>query len=60
MEVPAHFRGAATGDGPDGTTPRLAHPVAELTQMGGQEAAKRVDDGGGGHRLEQADGGGAV
>ena len=46
MEVPAHFRGAAMGDGPDGTPLCLAHGVTVFTQMGGQEAAQRVDDGG--------------
>jgi len=46
MEVPAHFRAAAMGDGPDGAPLCLAHGVTVFTQMGGQEAAQRVDDGG--------------
>lgn len=45
MEVPAHFRSAATGDGPDGAPLCLAHGVMVFTQMGGQEAEQRVDDG---------------
>jgi hypothetical protein len=35
------------GDGPDGAPPRLAHGVTVFTQMGGQEAVQRVDDGAG-------------
>ena len=45
MEVPAHFRGAAMGDGPDGPPLCLAGPGI-FPQPGGQEAAQRVDDGG--------------
>ncbi len=47
MQVPAHFRAAAVGDGPDGAALCLAHRVPVFTQMGGQEAPQRVDDGGG-------------
>ena len=45
MEVPAHFRGAAMVDGPDGPPLCLAGPGI-FPQPGGQEAAQRVDDGG--------------
>ena len=41
------FAGAAMGDGPGGAPLCLAHGVTVFTQMGGQEAAQRVDDGGG-------------
>jgi hypothetical protein len=34
------------GDGPDGTPLCLTHRVMMFTQMGGQEAAHCVDDGG--------------
>ena len=51
MKVPAHFRRAAMGDGPDGAPLCLAHGVTVFTQMGGQEAAQRVDDGGGHGRV---------
>ena len=43
--MPAHLRSAAMGDGPDGAPLCLAHGVTVFTQMGGQEAAQRVDDG---------------
>jgi len=47
MQMPAHFRSAAMGDGPDGAALCVAHGALELTQMGGQEASQRVDHGGG-------------
>ena len=46
MEVPAHFCGAAMGDGPGGAALCFTHGVRVFTQMSGQEAAQSVDDGG--------------
>ena len=45
MKVPAHFRSAAMGDGPDGSPLCLTHRASVFAQMGGQEASQRVDDG---------------
>ncbi len=47
MQMPAHFRSAAMGDGPDGAALCVAHGAFELTHMSGQEAQQRVDYGGG-------------
>jgi hypothetical protein len=49
--MPAHFRGSAMGDGPGGAPLCLAHGVTVFTQIGGQEAAQRVNDGGGHGRV---------
>jgi hypothetical protein len=46
MEVPAHNRSAAMGDGPDGAALYLTHSVTIFTQMGRQEAVQRGYDGG--------------
>ena len=46
MKVPAHCRGSAMVDGPDGAPLCLAQRGFS-TQEGGQEAAQHVDDGGG-------------
>lgn len=45
MQVPAHFRSAATGDGPDGAALCLSHGAEFLTHIVRQEAAQHVDDG---------------